>query len=61
MVPSMPGNIGTFEGAVVYTLLLFGIEDSFGFAFILHAVSFIPYTLLGLYYLIKERYIFKNE
>lgn len=61
MVPSMPGNIGTFEGAVVYTLLLFGIEDNFGFAFILHAVSFIPYTLLGLYYLIKERYIFKNE
>ena len=61
MIPSMPGNIGTFEGAVVYTLLLFGIEDNFGFAFILHAVSFIPYTLLGLYYLIKERYIFKNE
>ena len=57
----MPGNIGTFEGAVVYTLLLFGIEDNFGFAFILHAVSFIPYTLLGLYYLIKERYILKDE
>jgi len=61
MIPSMPGNIGTFEGAVVYTLLLFSIEDNFGFAFILHAVSFIPYTLLGLYYLIKERYILKNE
>ena len=61
MIPSMPGNIGTFEGAVVYTLLLFGIEDNFGFAFILHAVSFIPYTLLGLYYLIKERYILKDE
>ena len=61
MIPSMPGNIGTFEGSVVYTLLLFGIEDNFGFAFILHAVSFIPYTLLGLFYLIKERYIFKHE
>jgi hypothetical protein len=61
MIPSMPGNIGTFEGAVVYTLLLFSIEDNFGFAFILHAVSFIPYTLLGLYYLIKERYILKDE
>lgn len=61
MIPSMPGNIGTFEGSVVYTLLLFGIKDDFGFAFILHAVSFIPYTLLGLFYLIKERYIFKNE
>ena len=61
MIPSMPGNIGTFEGSVVYTLLLFGIKDDFGFAFILHAVSFIPYTLLGLFYLIKERYVFKNE
>ena len=61
MIPSLPGNIGTFEGSVVYTLLLFGIKDDFGFAFILHAVSFIPYTLLGLFYLIKERYIFKNE
>ena len=61
MIPSMPGNIGTFEGSVVYTLLLFGIKDDFGFAFILHAVSFIPYTLLGLFYLIKERYIFKHE
>ena len=61
MIPSMPGNIGTFEGSVVYTLLLFGIKDDFGFAFILHAVSFIPYTILGLFYLIKERYIFKHE
>ena len=55
MVPSLPGNIGTFEGSIVYTLLLFGIEDGFGFAFILHAVSFIPYTLLGLFYLIEQR------
>lgn len=61
IVPSLPGNIGTFEGSVVYTLLLFGIKDDFGFAFILHAVSFIPYTLLGLYYLIKERYLIINE
>ena len=55
MIPSLPGNIGTFEGSIVYTLLLFGIEDGFGFAFILHAVSFIPYTLFGLFYLIEQR------
>ncbi len=56
-VPSLPGNIGTFEGAVVYTLSLYGIEDSFGFGFILHSVSYIPYTLLGLIYFLRERKI----
>ena len=47
-IPSLPGNIGTFEAAVVYTLSLYGIEDIFGFGFILHSISFIPYTLLGI-------------
>ena len=56
-IPSLPGNIGTFEGAVVYTLSLYGIEDTIGFGFILHSISFIPYTLLGLIYFVKERKI----
>jgi len=60
-IPSLPGNIGTFEGSVVYTLSLCGIEDTFGFGFILHSISFIPYTLFGLIYFIKERRIFLNE
>ena len=54
-IPSLPGNIGTFEASVVYTLTLYGITDDFGFGFILHSVSFIPYTLLGLFYFVKER------
>ena len=29
--------------------------DNFGFGFILHSVSFIPYTLFGIFYFIKER------
>ena len=60
-IPSLPGNIGTFEGAVVYTLSLYGIEDTIGFGFILHSISFIPYTLLGLIYFAKERKIIFNE
>ena len=56
-IPAFPGNIGTFEGSVVYTLSLYGITDNFGFGFILHSVSFIPYTLLGLIYFVKERKI----
>ena len=60
-IPSLPGNIGTFEGAVVYTLSLYGIKDTIGFGFILHSISFIPYTLLGLIYFVKERKIIFNE
>ena len=60
-IPSLPGNIGTFEGAVVYTLSLYGIQDTIGFGFILHSISFIPYTLLGLIYFVKERKILFNE
>ena len=54
-IPGLPGNIGTFESSVVYTLGMFGIVDNFGFGFILHSVSFIPYTLFGIFYFIKER------
>ena len=60
-IPSLPGNIGTFEGAVVYTLSIYGIEDTIGFGFILHSISFIPYTLLGLIYFVKDRKIIFNE
>ena len=56
-IPSLPGNIGTFEGAVVYTLSIYGIQDNFGFGFILHSISYIPYTLLGLIYFLRERKI----
>ena len=60
-IPSLPGNIGTFESAVVYALSLYGINDTIGFGFILHSISFIPYTLLGLIYFVKERKVIFNE
>ena len=59
-IPALPGNFGTFEGAVFYSLSLFNIQDNFGFGFILHAVSFIPYTILGFLYFFKNLDIFKN-
>ena len=60
-IPALPGNFGTFEGSVVYSLSLFNIIDDFGFGFILHAVSFIPYTLLGLVYFIENLDIIKKN
>lgn len=50
IVPSIPGNFGTFEGTVSFSLSLFGIFDDFGFSFILHLVSYIPYTIFGFIY-----------
>ena len=67
ILPGMPGNFGTFEGSVIYSFTLFGkyglynITDDFGFAFILHLVSFIPYTIFGFIYFITELKFFINK
>ena len=60
-IPALPGNFGTFEGSVVYSLSLFNIIDNFGFAFILHFISFIPYTLLGLFYTLENFNLIKSK
>jgi len=60
-IPALPGNFGTFEGSVVYSLSLFNIIDNFGFAFILHAISFIPYTILGLFYFVENFKLFNYK
>jgi len=67
ILPGMPGNFGTFEGAVIYCFILFGnygiynITDDFGFAFMLHLVSFIPYTIFGFIYFMSELKFFTNK
>ena len=67
ILPGMPGNFGTFEGSVIYSFILFGnygicnITDDFGFAIILHLVSFIPYTIFGFIYFMAELKFFINE
>ena len=50
ILPAVPGNFGTFEGSVIGVLSIFGITDNFGFSFMLHLVSFIPYTIFGFIY-----------
>ena len=67
ILPGMPGNFGTFEGSVIYSFILFekydlcNITDDFGFAFILHLVSFIPYTIFGFIYFISNLKFFANK
>ena len=67
ILPGMPGNFGTFEGSIIYSFILFekydlcNITDDFGFAFILHLVSFIPYTVFGFIYFISNLKFFTNK
>ena len=59
-LPAAPGNFGTFEAAIVYSFFIFekyniGIyNDILGFSFILHLVSYIPYTIFGFIYCIQD-------
>lgn len=56
MIPSSPGYVGTFHAATVAALAIYAVprETALGFAVLLHAVSILPVTLLGLGYLWRE-------
>jgi uncharacterized protein (TIRG00374 family) len=57
-VPSSPGYIGVYHWLIVSTLLIFGVERevALGFAFALHALTFLPLTFLGIFYMIRENF-----
>lgn len=57
-VPSSPGYIGVYHALVVSTLAIFDVdrEVALSYAFALHAVTFLPLTLLGIFYMMKENY-----
>jgi uncharacterized protein (TIRG00374 family) len=48
-IPSSPGFVGTYQWLTVSTLALFGIDrtDAFAFSVLLHAIWFVPTTVLG--------------
>jgi len=55
-LPSTPGYVGTFDYAAVLGLTMLGIDEptALGFAIVAHAANYLPVTLLGLYYFMKE-------
>ena len=55
-VPAAPSAVGTFEWAVIYVLAFFGMEreGGFGYAVIVHAVFFLPPTIIAAVYLPRE-------
>ena len=58
IIPSAPGMIGTFQVSVKYVMMsrLFGFDaqQSISFAIILHAYSYITYSVIGGYYFFKS-------
>jgi uncharacterized protein (TIRG00374 family) len=57
-VPSSPGYIGVYHWLVVSTLQIFGVERelALSFAFAVHALTFVPLTLIGIFYMVRENY-----
>ncbi len=55
-VPAAPSAVGAFEWAVVYVLTFFGIERTagFGYAVVIHAVFFLPPTIIAAIFLPGE-------
>jgi hypothetical protein len=62
MIPSAPAFIGTTQYACIIALGFFGVEKSEALAYsiLYHAVQFFPVTVLGFYYLSKERIRFRE-
>ena len=56
VVPSSPGYIGTYHALCVLSVGLYGIDKSAGlsFAFVVHAVSFVPIVIVGFFLAWKE-------
>ena len=57
-MPSSPGSIGVFHYLSVLTLGLFGVEHelALGYGVLLHLVTYLPPSLLGLVYLGRSGY-----
>ena len=57
-LPSTPGNVGVFHYLSVVTLSLFGVEKNVALSYgvILHLVTYLPASLLGLLYLSRTGY-----
>jgi uncharacterized protein (TIRG00374 family) len=57
-VPSSPGSIGIFHYLSVLTLTLFGVDKDLAFSYgvLLHLVTYLPPSLLGIVYLGRSGY-----
>ena len=57
IIPAGPGSLGAFEFSGVYAFGLFAVDPSMvlTFAVFIHAMIFLPYLVIGLPVLARER------
>jgi uncharacterized protein (TIRG00374 family) len=55
-IPSAPGYVGVFHAAAVLALAIFGVDPAvaLSYAVLYHASQFVPITLIGWLFLIRE-------
>lgn len=55
-IPSAPGYVGTFDAPGIAVLTAYGVEQGIaaGYTLVLHAALWLPITLLGAYFMIRE-------
>jgi hypothetical protein len=55
-LPSAPGYVGTFDTPGIETLKVFGVDPAVAAAYtlVLHAALWLPITLLGAWYMVRE-------
>jgi uncharacterized membrane protein YbhN (UPF0104 family) len=61
-LPSSPGSVGVFHYVSVLALSLFDVDKkvALGYGVILHLVTYLPASLLGLYFLARAGYSLKR-
>jgi uncharacterized protein (TIRG00374 family) len=62
VIPGAPGAVGTYHGLTVLGLSLFGVpgDRAAGFAILLHALNYVPLTVLGLIFFWKLGLTFRD-
>jgi len=55
-IPSAPGYVGTFDAPGIAVLTAYGVNQGVaaGYTLVLHAALWLPITLLGAYYMLRE-------
>jgi len=61
-IPSAPGYVGTFDAPGIAVLEAFGVPSSAaaGYTIVLHAALWLPITLLGAFYMMRESVSWQN-
>ena len=55
-IPSAPGYVGTFDAPGIAVLTAYGVDQGIaaGYTLVLHAALWMPITVLGAYFMLKE-------